>query len=209
MGRGLISRTVGGGRQNFNGVRFDDKPGGETYWEQAERNMERLIKLNETHVVGLSRSTTVGLHNSLSVVGENTLVVGGAYGVSVGGAETDNVGGAKGINVGGAFMTAVGGYHSLIVGGAHQMIAGAAATMMAGGIFSLSSLNELVISAPIVRIIGSSKLILQGGEVAINPAVLARYLLMVQPPQSSAAVWLPVRYYMAQHLLLADRPRSL
>lgn len=81
----MISRTVGGGRQNFNGIRFDDKPGLETYWEQAERNMERLTKGNENQIIGLSRSTNVGVNDSLSIVGENSLMIGGAFGITVGG----------------------------------------------------------------------------------------------------------------------------
>ncbi len=166
---GWISRTPGGGRANFNGIRFEDKPGLENYWEQAERDMSRLTKRDEEQVIGRSRAVTVGANDALSVAGESSLLVGGALGISVGGEQNDNVGGAKGINVGGAFMTAVGGYHSVVVGGAHQMAAGGAATMTAGGIFCINSANELVISAPLVRIIGSGQLVLQGGQVLINP----------------------------------------
>lgn len=41
----MVSRTVGGGLTNYNGVRFEDKSGLEQYWEQAERDMSRLTKI--------------------------------------------------------------------------------------------------------------------------------------------------------------------
>ncbi len=166
---GLISRTVGGGRSNFNGIRFEDKPGQETYWEQAEQDMHRLTKRDEQQVIGQSRKVFVGVNDALSVIGDSQLTVGAGLGIAVGGGQKDNVGGAKGINVGGAFMTAVGGYHSVAVGGAHQLAAGGAATFSAGGIMTLTSEGELIICAPRVRIIGSGQLILQGGQVDINP----------------------------------------
>ena len=166
---GLISRSLGGGRNNFNGIRFDDKPGAETYQEQAELDMHSLTKRNEQQVIGQSRNVFIGANETVAVTGNSQLAVGGMAGITVGGAQNDNVAGAKGINVGGASMTAVGGYHAVAVGGAHQLAAGGAATFSAGGIMTLTSQGELVISAPRVRIIGSGQLILQGGQVDINP----------------------------------------
>lgn len=74
---GWISRTPGGGRANFNGIRFEDKPGLENYWEQAERDMSRLTKRDEEQVIGRSRAVTVGANDALSVAGESSLLVGG------------------------------------------------------------------------------------------------------------------------------------
>ncbi|KAB8313478.1 type VI secretion system tip protein VgrG, partial [Erwinia endophytica] len=146
---GLVSRTVGGGRTNFNGIQFEDKPGQEYYWEQAERDMSRLTKRNEDQVIGANLSTTIGLtrstyvgtddttnvvgsqsllvgvNQSTNVVGNNSLLVGGGVNIQVGGPQSDIVAGAKGINVGGVFATNVGGAHSLAVGGASSTTVGA------------------------------------------------------------------------------------
>ncbi|WP_242455671.1 type VI secretion system Vgr family protein [Pantoea agglomerans] len=174
---GLISRTVGGGRSNYNGIRFEDKPGQEEYWEQAERNMTRLTKQNEEQTIGLNSSINVGVSRNLfvggnymsDVIGNSSALVGASLGIQVGGSQSDSVGGAKGINVGGAFMTNVGGYHSVSVGGASAMVAGGALMQTAGGAMTLTAGGELVISAKKIKIIGSSQVIIQGGEVDINP----------------------------------------
>ncbi|WP_380182682.1 type VI secretion system tip protein TssI/VgrG [Kalamiella sp. sgz302252] len=152
---GLVSRTVGGGRTNFNGIQFEDKPGLEQYWEQAERDMSRLTKRNESQTIGLhsdisvgatrslsvgaSSSRVVGINESTTVNGNSSLMVGAAYTINVAGAQSDDVGGAKGINVGGAFMSNVGGFHSLSVGGASAMNVGGAWMNNVGGYYSLSA----------------------------------------------------------------------
>lgn len=174
---GLISRTVGGGRSNYNGIRFDDKPGQEEYWEQAERNMTRLTKQNEEQTIGMNSSVNVGMSRNLfvggnymsDVIGNSSALIGASLGIQVGGSQSDNVGGAKGINVGGAFMTNVGGYHSVAVGGASALVAGGAIMQTAGGAMTLTAGGELVISAKKIKIIGSGQVIIQGGEVDINP----------------------------------------
>ncbi|MTD38228.1 type VI secretion system tip protein VgrG [Erwinia sp. CPCC 100877] len=174
---GLISRTVGGGRSNYNGIRFDDKPGLEEYWEQAERNMSRLTKQNEVQTIGMNSDVNVGLSRNLfvganylsDVVGNSSALIGASLGIQVGGNQSDSVGGAKGINVGGAFMTNVGGYHSIAVGGYHALMVGGAATMVSGGCMSISSGGELVISANKIKIIGGDQVVIQGSQVSINP----------------------------------------
>lgn len=65
---GMVSRTVGGGLTNYNGVRFEDKSGLEQYWEQAERDMSRLTKNNETQIIGADSVLNVGANRS-EVVG--------------------------------------------------------------------------------------------------------------------------------------------
>ena len=165
---GLVSRTVGGGRTNFNGIQFEDKNGLEQYWEQAERDMSRLTKRNESQLIGVNSDITVGAARSLTVGASNTrqigvnetttigvnsgLTVGGAVSVNVGAAQSVSVGGASGLNVGGAAMTNVGGYYSLAVGGAAAIVVG----------------GELCISACKIKLV-ASHIVIQGGQVDINP----------------------------------------
>ncbi len=181
---GLISRTLGGGRSNYNGIRFEDKPGLEQYWEQAERNMSRLTKQNEDQTIGLNSNINVGVSRNLfvganymsDVIGNSSALVGGALAIQVGGNQSDNVAGAKGINVGGAFMNNVGGYHSLSVGGAHQvnvggyhsLAVGGATTMVSGGCMSLSAGGELVLAASKIKLC-AGHIVIQGSQVDINP----------------------------------------
>lgn len=158
---GLVSRTVGGGRTNFNGIQFEDKPGQEYYWEQAERDMSRLTKRNEDQVigenlntkVGSSRSTFVGADDTTNVIRNQSLLVGAGLGITVGGSQSDVVGAVKAVNVGGAYTVAVGGAmaenvggaYNLAVGGPHTNAIGGPHTMTVGGPFVMTAGGEMVI----------------------------------------------------------------
>ncbi len=189
---GLVSRTVGGGRTNFNGIQFEDKTGQEQYWEQAERDMSRLTKRNESQLIGLnsdiivgeSRALTVGASNTRQVginetttIGVNSgLVVGGAVSIDIGatqsvaiaGAQSVSVGGASGLNVGGAVMTNVGGYYSLAVGGAAMTNVGGYYSVAVGGAAAIAVGGELCLSACKIKLV-ADHIIIQGGQVDINP----------------------------------------
>lgn len=57
---GIKSRaTPGGGVDNFNELRFEDKKGAEQVYMQAERNMDTLVKNNQTLTVQADRQKTV------------------------------------------------------------------------------------------------------------------------------------------------------
>lgn len=51
--------TPGGGADNFNELRFEDKKGAEEIHVQAERNLTTLVKASEARDIGGSRTTTV------------------------------------------------------------------------------------------------------------------------------------------------------
>ncbi|WP_446717737.1 type VI secretion system Vgr family protein, partial [Erwinia sp. OLTSP20] len=154
---GMISRTIGGGYLNYNGVRFEDKPGLETYWEQAERDMLRLTKNNESQTVGVNstifvgnnRDSTIGgdlsehvTRSSSYVVGADTdycifgsynLAVGVNFSASISGLSTTLIGGCSSLQVAAAYNIAVGGAYSLNVGGAIATNVGGAHLTNAGG----------------------------------------------------------------------------
>ena len=181
---GLISRTIGGGRDNYNGVRFEDKKGQEQYWEQAERDMSRLTKRNEQQTigqlsdvkVGLSRTLSVGANYASTVVGASsfsvglglTWNVGAAASETIGGAKSINVGGAMSTNVGGAKMNNIGGYGSLSIGGAYQVNVGGYHSLAVGGAIQISAGGELTIVATKIKLVGSH-VVIQGSQVDINP----------------------------------------
>ncbi|MDF1504622.1 type VI secretion system tip protein TssI/VgrG [Roseisolibacter sp. H3M3-2] len=66
---GIRSRTVGGGAENFNELRFEDKKDAELVFAQAERDLTTKVKRNETRTVGVDRTTTVQHKDHLTVVG--------------------------------------------------------------------------------------------------------------------------------------------
>jgi len=174
---GLVSRSVGGSEANFNGIRFEDRLGQEQYWEQAERDMNRLTKQNEVQVIGASQQVEVGENYRSSVAGTSNYVIGASLGISVGGAHHTKVGGlmsmnagaAIGINAGGAIGVNAGGAIGIASGGAMSMVTGGAMGLAVGGAMGLSSGGDLVISARRIRIIADSQIILQAGQIDFNP----------------------------------------
>lgn len=76
---GVLSRSSpGGGYDNANAIRFEDKKGGEQLWVQAERNLDTVVKHSETRTVGADSSLQVGGTQTQGIGGDRTLMVGGA-----------------------------------------------------------------------------------------------------------------------------------
>jgi type VI secretion system secreted protein VgrG len=77
---GMLSRsTPGGGYDNANAIRFEDKRGGEQLWIQAERNLDTVVKADETRSVGNDRSVHVGRNHVQDIGNDVTHTVGGAH----------------------------------------------------------------------------------------------------------------------------------
>lgn len=77
---GMLSRSSpGGGYDNANAIRFEDKRGGEQLWMQAERNLDTVVKRDDSKSVGGNRSLQVGGSHTQAVKGDVTHTVGGAH----------------------------------------------------------------------------------------------------------------------------------
>jgi type VI secretion system secreted protein VgrG len=73
---GIKSRSTKNGTQNnFNELRFEDKLGAEQVYVQAERNMDTLVKADETLTVGANRTKHIGKDETTTVVGNRTETV--------------------------------------------------------------------------------------------------------------------------------------
>ncbi|PXW24942.1 type VI secretion system Vgr family protein [Paraburkholderia caballeronis] len=159
---GFMSRTIEGGLENFNSIRFEDKTGVEEFMIQAENTMNRLTKVNEAHVVGVDYTIGVG--------GMHGVTVGGLFSSCVGGAATYAVGGAQSTMVGGADYTTVGGVAGLTVGGAYTVSVGEMISIVCGK-SSLTMTKDGVIKliGNQVRIQGGDEVVVQGSPLKLNP----------------------------------------
>ncbi|UVS86374.1 type VI secretion system tip protein VgrG [Burkholderia glumae] len=175
---GVMSRSINGGKQNFNAIRFEDKAGAEELLIQAERGMNRLTKLNESLVVGIDFSVAVGAGYNVEVGGEincnvlgmasytvglaHSLLVGGAQTTAVAGASTLTVGGARSVTVGGASLHTVGGMYALTAGGEIAISSGKSSlTLCADGTIKLVGRT--------IRIQGDDRVVVQGSPLDLNP----------------------------------------
>jgi type VI secretion system secreted protein VgrG len=81
---GIRSRsTKGGGLDNFNELRFEDKKGEEELSMQAEKNMTTLVKNDQTTTVKANRSAGITGSDSVSVGGDRSVSVNGNLSVTV------------------------------------------------------------------------------------------------------------------------------
>ncbi|WP_409519991.1 type VI secretion system Vgr family protein, partial [Pantoea sp.] len=209
---GMISRTIDGGVDNYNGVRFEDKPGLEQYWEQAERNMSRLIKNDETHTIGLNSHLTVGANRNVKVaanytkdvVGDATKSIGGNYVKGILGALTESVsmgvtsgigmfrhvtvGAADVLNVGGAHALNVGGASAINVKGAHALNVGGASVTNVGGISAVNvgGAYSVYSGGAASMVAENAAAICSGGELCLTADIIrivAGSQVIIQAPQ--------------------------
>jgi type VI secretion system secreted protein VgrG len=105
---GIKSRsTPGGGPNNFNEIRFEDKKGHEELYLQAEKNQTTLVKATQ--------SITVGADRALSVEGNDATTVKKDRTVTVTGNEVVTIEKVRRIDVTGDVEEEYGARHSLIV----------------------------------------------------------------------------------------------
>jgi type VI secretion system secreted protein VgrG len=77
---GILSRsTPGGGYANANALRFEDRKGAEQVWVQAERNLDTVVKHDETKAVGNDRTLQVGGNHVQGIGNDATHTVGGSH----------------------------------------------------------------------------------------------------------------------------------
>ncbi|HAT3626112.1 TPA: type VI secretion system tip protein VgrG [Morganella morganii] len=183
---GLISRTIGGGKTNYNGIRFDDKPGLEEYWEQAERNMSRVTKLNETQLIGVNHSQTIGVNsdstigvnrsetvgvNKSSMVGANSSqIVGANFSQDVVGMASRIVGLSDSIIIGGAFSGIYGAGYSMNIAAASSYNVGGAYAINVGGAHStnVGGYHSIAVGGAMQVGVGGAFALTSGGELAIG-----------------------------------------
>ena len=124
---GVMSRSSkGGGADNYNEIRFEDKKGAEQIQVHAERNMDTSIEVDETHDVGGNRKMHVAGHFT------ETIDSGETRQVDAGAQETINAGMNQTIN-GGETRNVTGGITETVSGGLTETITGGVTRTVSGG----------------------------------------------------------------------------
>lgn len=76
---GIFSHSLYGGPTNGNALRFDDKTGAEEVWFHAEKDLNTMVKNNETHTVKANRTKTIILNETSTVKIDRTETVDGKH----------------------------------------------------------------------------------------------------------------------------------
>lgn len=155
---GIKSRSSkGGGTDNFNEIRFEDKKGSEEMYIHAEKDQNILVENDRSEEIDRDRSLlvkrdkseTVERNKVVHIVGNHSENIDGAmsivvgktltesvlinYAETVGGAMELTVGAALAITVGAAMSEAVAGTKSEAIGGSKSESIGHNKTMTVGG----------------------------------------------------------------------------
>jgi type VI secretion system secreted protein VgrG len=116
---GIRSRSSkGGGADNYNEIRFEDKKGDEEILIHAEKNLRTEVENDETRTVGRDRTTTIEHDDTSTVKNDMNIEVRHDRDVKVMNNETKFVGGDKSLTVFGSdSITITGSRDALIAGG--------------------------------------------------------------------------------------------
>ncbi len=147
---GIKSRSSKGATdQNFNEFRFEDKKGGEQVYVQAEKNLDILVKNDETRQVAHDRQKSVGNDETSQIAGHRTEAVGKDESITISGnraeqveqdetitisgKRTESVGKDEAIHVAGNRTATVSGNESLSLSGNRTRDVGKDETVSVGG----------------------------------------------------------------------------
>ncbi|MEO8080493.1 MAG: type VI secretion system tip protein TssI/VgrG [Caldimonas sp.] len=171
---GIRSRSSsGGGADNFNELRFDDKTGSEYVWLQAEKDFHRYVKHDATDEVGRNQQVEIGKNHTASVGEAFDMKIGKAASLEIGTDASAKVLGDLNLAVEGAMGVKVGAALDVKSGGAMAVTSGAAMDVDAGGSLTISSAGAVHIKAATGVVIdgGMSLTIKVGGSfIVLDPS---------------------------------------
>ncbi len=120
--------SKGGGADNFNEIRFEDKMGDEEMYIHAEKDQNTVVENDRTEDIGRDRSLHVGRDKYEKVDNNKEIQVLASH--------TENISGGMSINVGASLTENVAVNYAETVGVAMALTVGAALQISAGGMMS-------------------------------------------------------------------------
>ncbi len=117
--------TTGGGADNYNELRFEDKSGKEQIFIRGEKDYDRRIKNDSRE--------WIGANDSLIVAGNQAEKIGGSQDIQIGGARNEMVGGDETIQIGGKRIEKVSGDENIQISGTQNEKIGGDLNVAVGG----------------------------------------------------------------------------
>ncbi len=173
---GILTRSSkGGGADNANELRFEDKAGNEQIFINAEKDMDLRVENDHRRVIGAK--------DSLIVKGDQAELVKGKHDREIKGDSVAKIGGKSDINVGMDLSEKVGQDFSLKIGMNHAEKVGMNYTLDAGmDVYLKGGMNVILEAGMNLCLKGS------GGFIAITPAGIAISGTMVLINSGGAAI---------------------
>lgn len=192
---GLYTRSSkGGGYDNANAIRFEDKKGAEQVWIHAEKNQDIEVENDETHWVGHDRKKNVDHDETVHVKHDRTEVVDNDETISIGRDRSmtigrdksekvlrnknievianhkEDIGASMYVNVGGSLSESVTANYSETVGVAMEITVGAAMAITVGAAMAetVGGVKSENIGGTKTEVVGGNKSVNVGGDLSEN-----------------------------------------
>jgi type VI secretion system secreted protein VgrG len=164
--------TLKGGADDHNELRFEDKKGEEQIWIQAQKDLDTLVKNNETHKVGKDRSTTIVENDSriVSKGNDTHAIEAGNQKITISKGNQDTLVSQGNIRTkasAGEITIEAGKKIRLKVGGSSITIDNTGITIKAPQV-TVKADGKIEVDAPLTKVSASGMLTLKGGITMIN-----------------------------------------
>ena len=180
---GMKSRSSpGGGTENFNEIRFEDKKGDEQIYIHAEKDKQVEVENNRTENVGNDETITIGHDRTETVKNDETITiennrtedVGADESITIGGNRTESVGGNEEVDIAGNRTLTIGGNDTVDVGGNSDESIGGNQNVDVSSNFQLKAGSNITIKASGGKIEASSPTTIElkvgASKIKITPA---------------------------------------
>ena len=166
---GIKSRSSkGGGADNFNEIRFEDKKGSEEMYIHAEKDQNTVVENDQTIAVGHDRAESIKRDRSLVVGRDKSEKVERDKSIQVAGSHTEVVNRAMSIFVGSTLTESVAINYAETVGAAMELTVGAALAITVGAAMAetVGAAKAESIGGSKSEIIGSNKTLTVGKNLS-------------------------------------------
>ena len=169
--------SKGGGRANFNEVRFEDKKGSEQVFLNAEKEMDLRVETNSREFIGASRHLIVTTDQIEQVKGNKHGHVEGKLlekndsdvSLEIGGKQIEKTAGDKSTQVGGDFKEAITGNASLRVGqNQKEQVGGDVSLQVTGSRQEQVGQNYNVSAGMAINLTGGLSVQIRGGAEGVS-----------------------------------------
>ncbi len=157
---GIKSRSSkGGGPDNFNELRFEDKIGEEEIYMHAEKLQTNIIEADHEHHVGGNRNRTVGSNEKEDIGANKTIDVGANHKETIGAAREVKVGSTDKLTVGASRTITVGASESKKIAAACKRVVGATdtTTVAASSTTTVGGMTEFTVGGAWKEMVAASK----------------------------------------------------
>ena len=166
---GVRTRSLAkGGAGNCNEIRFEDKKGSEQLFFQAEKDLEVLVKNDESDEVAGNRKVHVGKDETLAVSGQRTTTIDRDESLTVGGSRTGTIAGDETLSVGGSRTKIVAGSQTASIDGSETTVVVGPRAVAAASESLVVGLRTKNVAGPERTSIGTTRNETVGGSESVD-----------------------------------------